>query len=87
MRMVTKYKLELIDADKWHKGGNPDSVVAIEKGTHEVELVKCPTGFDCNWFVLKGTKIGASEKSLLSYPNQLVKIYDNNGNLLKGEEC
>jgi len=30
-------------------------------GRHEVERIPHPDGFNCNWLVPKGTKIGAAE--------------------------
>lgn len=84
MKMIVKGDpYQLIDSTLWCKGGNPEANVTIQPGKYEVELIKCPTGFDCNWFVLKGTKIGASERSLLDYPNGVVSILDDNGKLLE----
>ena len=33
----------------------------IPIGRHEMERIPSPHGLDCNWLVLKGTKIGGAE--------------------------
>jgi hypothetical protein len=30
-------------------------------GRHELERIRCPLGYDCDWLVLKGTTIGMAE--------------------------
>lgn len=59
MTVTLKRPWEAIDGSK-PKG---QGTTKIPAGTHEVERIPCPHGYDCNWLVLKGTLIGASEGS------------------------
>lgn len=59
MQLVLRRNWEAIDGSK----EGADAKTVIPAGTHEVERVPCPLGYPCNWLVLKGTLIGASEGS------------------------
>lgn len=39
----------------------------LPAGTYEVEEIKCPLGYNCNWYVLKDTLIGASVASFTQW--------------------
>ncbi len=61
-------------------------LATIEPGTYTVERIPCPTGHNCTWIVLKGTKVGAAEGSIRQWENckePWVYLYDDNGNRLK----
>lgn len=56
MQLIVKRDWKVFD------GSNlTESIISI--GTHEVERIKNPLGYSGYWIVLKGTLIGASEKS------------------------
>jgi len=57
MTMTLRRGWEATDGSK-PKG---EGVTTIPAGTYEIERIPCPLGYDCNWLVLKGTFIGASE--------------------------
>jgi hypothetical protein len=44
-------------------------LTTIEAGRHEVEKIPSPHGHNCDWLVLKGTKIGASVGSWRQWSN------------------
>ncbi len=54
--ITTKRTWTVLRADE--DGGT--SHVELAPGSHEMELIRCPTGHDCNWYVLVGTKIGGA---------------------------
>lgn len=64
MFATTKRIWELIDASS----GKPVAY-KLPAGRHELERVPCPLGHNCNWLVLKGTKIGMSENFWKDWKN------------------
>lgn len=61
IEVTTFREWELKDGSdpKAHSAKLPTVLLPI--GTHQLERIRCPTGHDCNWLVLPGTKIGMSE--------------------------
>lgn len=57
MQLIVKRDWKALDASKL----NNRLIISI--GVHEVERIKNPFGYSGYWIVLKGTLIGASEKS------------------------
>lgn len=45
--------------------------VTLGSGEFELERIPCPTGHDCNWLVVKGTLIGASENFWRDNPPEI----------------
>jgi hypothetical protein len=58
IKATTKRSWRLLDGASDNKHV---AYVVIDPGEHELERIHCPLGHDCNWLVLKGTLIGASE--------------------------
>ncbi len=86
MQMILKRDWDAIDATD----PKNNTYTTIPAGTHDVERIPCPTGHDCNWLVLKGTKIGASEGSWRQWaPGQIVDDSDrpNFGKVIDWEEA
>lgn len=62
MKMTTFRTWPIVDALN-----GKDEDYLLPAGTYEIEEIKCPLGHDCNWYVLKGTLIGASVESLTQW--------------------
>lgn len=60
MQITTYSEFKLLDYSNTGK----KEIYILSAGTYEVERIPCPSGHDCFWYVLSGTKIGASENSL-----------------------
>ncbi|MBI4779068.1 hypothetical protein HY797_01280 [Candidatus Falkowbacteria bacterium] len=41
--------------------GETMGTVVVPSGRHEIERIPSPSGYPCDWLVLKGTKIGSVE--------------------------
>ena len=49
-----------VEGRRWNAKSFARTILA---GTHEIERIPNPAGYNGNWLVLKGTKIGGSEGS------------------------
>lgn len=65
MQMVLRKEWEAID-------GSTGNKTIISAGTHDIERIKNPRGFEAQWLVLKGTVIGGSELSWRQWKNGLL---------------
>lgn len=68
--MTLELRLDWEAKDASKPTGQDDTV--IPAGTHEIERIRHPRGLDCNWLVLKGTLIGASEGHFRDFPDLII---------------
>jgi hypothetical protein len=62
MKITTFRTWQIVNAEN---GKKEDYL--LPAGTYEVEEIPCPLGYDCNWYVLKGTLIGAAVGALTQW--------------------
>ena len=49
-----------------------DLELHVPAGTYEIERIRCPTGYDCNWLVIKGTMVGGAEGYMRDWTNGII---------------
>ena len=82
MQMTVKRDWQVIDAE-----GGKANTTTIPTGTHEIERIHNPFGYEGFWLVLKGTKIGKSEDSWRQWePGQICaeETHPNYGKVIDG---